>query len=314
MMPETLELDDEPAIPLDEEPEIPLTDEPATETRQPPAPPAEPPAVSLMEILPPDFPLPGLIRFVPNVALRAALDEAARYALAVDIKGGDGLKRADVALTAVRASQKAVEEHFADPREIANRLHKGITSTLAEWLEPGRQALATVGERIKGEHRRLQAIEAEARRKAQEEENRKAREEFAARAREAEQSKAPAAVVQQLQREAETAVAPPVQAPPTAAAPVLKGSTVVENWTATIAGTPRDADQAPDIEALSDAQKVEVLKLLKAILDTRAPLACIALNWSYLRKRAKADKSTLAIPGVESYDAGGVRAKATRTK
>jgi hypothetical protein len=53
---------------------------------------------------------------------------------------------------------------------------------------------------------------------------------------------------------------------------------------------------------------------MKAILDGRAPLAAVEINWSYLNRRAKADKGTLAIPGVEAFEEGSVRAKGSRSK
>jgi hypothetical protein len=269
-------------------------------------------AFPVSQVLPADFELPRLIRFVPNPALRAAVSEAATYALSIEVSGPEGLQRADVAMTALRTAMKGWEDPFAEPKALANQLHKHITGALAEGLEPGAAALKTLGSRIYTEKQRLDAIEREQRQKAQDEANRQARELARREAEAAEKAKAPAPVVEELKRQAQTVTAPPVQA--STPAPKLAGSSVVTTWKARIAGTPPCDDPNPGIEMLSPAQKVEVMKLLKAILDGRAPMAAIDLNWSYLSKRAKADKSTLQIPGIEAFEEGSVRAKGTRAK
>lgn len=294
------------------EPEI--EPEPDVEPEAEPEPePAEPPAaVALMQVLPTDFPLPGLIRFVPDVRLRQAADQATVYALGVEVHGREGLERADVAVTALRTSLKEIEDHFAEPVDTANKLHKRLTGLRADWIERGTAAVKTVGSRIWAEKNRLDAIDREAARKQQEEEDRKAREIARQEAEAAQKAQAPAPVVEELQQRAKTATAPPVQ--PAAPPQKLQGSSVVTTWKARIAGTPGSDDPNPDTEALTPAQRLEVFKLLKAILDGRAPIAAIALNYSYLNKRAKADKSTLQIPGIEAFEEGSVRAKGTRAK
>jgi hypothetical protein len=98
------------------------------------------------------------------------------------------------------------------------------------------------------------------------------------------------------------------------APPKLQGSSVVTTWKARIKGTPGSDDANPEIEDLTPAQRLQVLALLKAILDGSAPIAAIILNYPYLNKRAKADKSTLAIPGIEAFEEGGIRSKGTRGK
>ena len=271
----------------------------------------QPPA-ALMEVLPADFPLPSLIKFVPNPQLRVAADQSAAYALGVEVSGAEGLQRADVALTTLRASLKAIEDHFAEPVEIANKLHKGLTGTRAEWLSRGKQAIETVGRKVYAEQRRLEAIEAEVRRKAQEEADRQAREAARREAEAAAKAKAPAPVVEELNRQAQTATAAPVRT--ATPAPTMRGTSVVSTWKARIAGTPGSDEPNPDISALTPAQRAQVLVLLKAIIDERAPITAIAIDWSYLNKRAKSDKSTLRIPGIEAFEDGGVRAKGTRSK
>lgn len=291
------------------------------ETAEVPAGPAQPatPAASLavMEILPADFPLPILTRFVPDVRLRTAADEAARYALSIEVSGPEGLQAADAALGVIRTSLKDIEDHFAEPKDIANRLHKSITGTLAEWLSTGKGAADTVGRRIYTETQRLKRIEEEARRKAQEEENRRAREEARRRAEEAAKAQAPPAIVENLQKQAEVAQAAPVSTPSMFAgsASVLQHSTLTKRWTCTIAGTPREAEtQQPDTEEMTEAQQATFRELLKAIVEGREPLVAVSPNWKYLNKRAKADEGLFKMTGIDAYDAGGTRAKGARRK
>lgn len=270
--------------------------------------PAEPAA--LMAVLPADFPLPALVEFVPNVALKTWVADSAAAALAVEVHGIDGLEAADRALVQLRASVKGVIEHFAEPTEIANRLHKRLTGLRGEWLEAGEHAEKIVGRRIYIEKAGLEAIEAEARRKVQAEADAKAREEARRKAEEAEKAKAPAPVVENLKREAETATAAPVvSASPSV--PTLKGSTTVITWRARLKGTGGRAEQ-PTIAGMDAAERAHVLDLLKAILEDTAPLAAIELNWRYLDARAKADQKTFNITGIEAYADGGTRAKGGR--
>jgi hypothetical protein len=267
---------------------------------------------ALMQVLPADFPLPNLTRFCPNLALRQAADEAAAYALGVEVAGPEGLQRADAAVTALRGTLKAIEEHFEEPVAIANRLHKQLTGVRGEWLERGAAAVRTIGSRIYAEQRRLDEIERETRRKAQDEADRQAREIARKQADEAAKAKAPEQIVEQMKKQAETATAPPV--PVVAPAPKLQGVSTVTTWKARIAGTPACDEPLSDTEKLTPAQQLEVMKLLKAIIDGRAPMACICLNTAYLTRRAKADKGTLQIPGIEAYEEGGIRSKGMRAK
>jgi len=48
---------------------------------------------------------------------------------------------------------------------------------------------------------------------------------------------------------------------------------------------------------------------MRAIAEGRVPLAAIEINWSYLNKRAGAEKTALAIPGIEAVDEGNARRK-----
>ena len=267
--------------------------------------------VALMEVLPADFPLPALIRFVPDGRLKAAAEQASAYALAVDVAGPEGVQRADLALTALRASQKAIEEHFKEPTSIANQLHKSLTGKCSEWLSPGRSALDTVSKRAYAEQQRLQRIADEARRVEQEEANRVAREVAKREAEAAAKNQAPPQVVQELERRAETATAPPVAAA-ASAPPKLAGSTPVTTWKARPQGTPADAEPNPRIAEMTVEQLAQARVLLRAILDNRAPITAIEICYATLNGRAKADKSTFNIPGFEAFADGGLRAKSSR--
>lgn len=299
------ELDIEPETPsaeLDIEPEAELEIEP---------PPASVNTSALMQVLPADFPLPTLIRFVPDLALRQAVEEAATYALSLDVTGADGLQRADVAVTATRTAMKVVEEHFEEPTAIANRLHKQLTGVRGEWLERGATAVRAVGNRIYAEKQRLDTIERERRRKEQEEADRQAREQARREAEAAERAKAPAPVVEQLKKQAETATAAPVPRQ-TYDMPQTRNTTVT-SYGVRFIGTPAEDDEPnPDVEALSTLQRTQFLELLKAVLDGKAPIAAVAPNWSYLNKRVKADKDTFTMAGLEMFKEGGIRAKGGR--
>lgn len=308
-----IEPDEELAI--EPEPEIAIEpDEPAAPTSQPASVVnvALVPTAALMEVLPADFPLPQLIRFVPDQRLKVATDQAAAYALSLDVTGAEGLQRADLALAAVRTSVKAIEGHFEQPVSIANELHKRLTGKRSEWIADGKAAIDTVGRRVWTEQRRLDAIAADERRKAQEDANRKAREEAEREAAAAKKNQAPAQVVEELEKRAETAVAPPVAAP--LAAPAMKNTTTVTTWKARIKGTPAEADPNPKMAEITGAQRLQVLALMQSVIDGRDPITAFELNWSVLNGRAKADKSTLAIAGIEAFQEGGVRAKGTRNR
>lgn len=317
---EDFELDDDFA--LDPEPQTAETFELTPPPEVIPDPPtaaeiatAFSPSLPLMEVLPADFPLPVLARFVPDVRLKTDVDEATRYALSIDVRGVEGLQAADLALSTLRTSLKGITDHFAEPADIAHQLHKRITGIRSEWTADGENALKVVGRRIYAEGERLRVLAEAERRKAQVEADRLAREEARRRVEEAAQAKAPARVVEEMTRQAETTTAPPVP-PPASTPPPLRGSAPVKTWKARIAGSPAEADPNPSIAELTAAQKAEVWRLLIAIVNSEgdAPLSCIELNWKYLNDRAKSDKSTLAIPGIEAFADGGLRAKASRPK
>lgn len=307
---------DEPELQIEPEPDEDLQIEPEPEPSSDQPAPADTQALArlpLVEILPADFPLPILAKFVPRQELREKVDEASRYALSVTVTGPEGLSRADLALSALRTSLKAIDEHFEEPCRIANDLHKRLTGLRGEWQAEGKIAVQTVGRRVYDEQRRLEAIAAEERRKAQEDADRQARDAARREAEAAAAAKAPEPVVQELQRQAETATAPPVAAS-SYSPPPMKSTSTVERWKVRPKGTPADAEPNPDMAHLTPAQRSCVIELMKAVLDGRAPLILFDINYGELNRRAAAEKTTFALPGFEAFDQGGTRAKGTRAR
>lgn len=271
-------------------------------------PPAPATTLPLADVLPADVPLPALTRFVPDVALRTSAEEAARYALAVDVTGPEGLERADRALTVLRERQKAIGEHFGEPVEIANRLHKRLTALRKEWTAAGEAAIETVGRRVWAEDKRLKDVAAEVQRKAQAEADRQERERLQREADAAAKQQAPAPIVEELKRQAATATAPPVA--PVTTAPVMRGTSTMTTWKARPKETPAEAEPNPKIAEMSAPQLARVKELLADILADKAPITAIEINYTVLNARAKSDKKTFAIAGFEAVEVGSIRAKA----
>jgi len=137
------------------------------------------------------------------------------------------------------------------------------------------------------------------------------REDAAKAAERAAAARAPLEIVEELRREAATATAPPVMVPDLEP-PILRSSSTVTTWKARLVGTSADAEPNPEVVALTPAQRLQVFALLRDILDGKAPLGAIELNWKYLNARAKADRKTMSIAGVEPYQDTGLRAKSGR--
>lgn len=274
----------------------------------------EPEPMPLMQILPADFRLPVLTKFVPDPAIKARLDKALSYAASIEIvgKGRDGIQTADVALSELNAAIAVAEKHFEDPASIAFELHRHVTTTRASWVNQCKDAVKRLGQAIWRETNRLNDEAAAERRRRQDEANRIAREEADREAAKAAANNAPAPVVEKLQERAKTAVAPPV-APP-AAAPPLTDNSVVTTYKARLASTPEDAEElAPALTALTPAEQADVLKLFKAIVDGRTDLlALVSVNYAAINKLAVAQEATFNVPGFVAFKTGGTRKKAAR--
>jgi hypothetical protein len=266
---------------------------------------------ALVEVLGADAALPALVKWVPDTRVRDAALGAATIASTVDVTTEAGFVQADRVLADVRACQKAITEHFAEPKAIAFRLHRRITGIEGEWLSPGEAALRALGGRFYDEQRRRERAAAEARRIAQEEADRIAREAAAREAAEAAAAAVPAPVVEELQARAQTVTAAPVA--PAMPAPKLSGSTAVTTWKVRLSATTGDREPNPEVAVMNAAERANVVELLRWILeapDTR--LAGIEVSWKYWNTRAKADKSTLRVPGIEAFEQGGLRGKGGR--
>lgn len=262
------------------------------------------------DLMPNDFALPALVRFVPNAALREVLERAVEAVVAIDVTAPGGLVAADQALGTVRDAMKAIEAHFDEPKRLAHEEHKRITGKLAEWLQIGEQAVADVGRRLIAENERLTAL---ARENAQREQEALDREASAAARQEATfaaAAGAPAEVVADLERAAEHARATTVA---TVAEPVgLARNTVAKSWKARLVGTRAGDEINPDSDELTPTQIVAFENLLRAVLDGRASRACVSINWKYNNKRASSDKSAMLIPGLEAVQVAGLKAKGGR--
>jgi len=252
----------------------------------------------------PEIDITQLLRFIPDPVLKARV-EAAAEAAQVD-PATDGVEAASAALVPVREAIKEVEERFADPVGLAHSLHKRLTAWRAEFRKPGDDVIASQSRLIRAEEKRLRdKAEAEARAR-QAEADRQARARAAQAAREAKAEGADPGVVDALKRAAKTAAAPPVAV---AEAPALVGMTTTQRWKARFVGTPEDAEPNPGADSYTPRQQHQARKLLRAIADGKVPLAAAPIDWKYLNRRAQAERSTLAIPEVEAFDAGGSRAK-----
>ena len=266
----------------------------------------------LSTILPENFPLLVLLRFLPDVRLKQRLDAAAAEATAIDVRTSpERLAYADQTLATIRAGIAEIDACFREPTSLANQLHKRLTGLRADFTKAGDEALAVVGRRIHAETQRLEALAEQARRAAQAEADRKAREDAERIARDAAKAKAPKAVVEQLRAAAATATASPVPTPQPA--PRLEHSTTAANWKARLAGTPDDAEPNPEIAQLSVAQQQQVREICAKVAAGALPLATIAgINWPMLNQLAKAQKHTFAVEGFEAFNAGSLRGKPRR--
>lgn len=265
--------------------------------------------VPIAEVLPKDFELPALLRFVPNQTLKVALDEATRAAALVDPKGPEGLKAADEALATLRARQKAIMDSFEEPCRLANDLHKRLTSKRAEWTKESAAEVHALGLRIAREVTRIREEEEARKRAEQARADAMERERIAAEAAEAERLGLPAVVVEEKKRQAETATAPPIDFTPRAMETALTHTSVTKSFKARLVGTDPLAEQQPEVGYFTMKQLQSFYLLLQAILDKKAPATFVEMNWSVIDNRAKADKQIFSIPGLELYEHKGTRGK-----
>lgn len=270
----------------------------------------EPEVVSLQirQSLPAGFNLPTLLRFLPDIRLKQRAEAAAEKALAIDVSEEGGLLAADAALVPLRESIEAITRDFEDPTSLANQLHKRLTGLRSDFSKVASAALETVSRRVYAENKRQEAMAAEARRKAQDAADKQAREDAKKAADAAKAAGQSKAVVETLKQQAKTAVAAPVASP--APAPMLASTSTVPKWKVRFVGTPSDGTANPEIDELTAQQQEQMRKVLLAVGNGQLPLAVtLGLNWSYLNKRAVAEKTTFEMLELEAFDEGGTRKK-----
>lgn len=268
---------------------------------------------NLQRALPDSFDLQLLLRFLPDPLLKKKLDAEAARAVQLVVTGPSGLKAADASLVAMRAAIKEIETCFDEPTSLANSLHKRLTGLRSDFCANGEAAIKRLNASVYAENQRVER-EAEAiRRKNQEAADADARKAAFAAAEEAKKTGMPAEVVQEMQAAAQTVTASPIAAPPR---PAMTGSTAAPKWMARLKDTLPEAEPNPDVADMTPAQLASLKELLAAVVGgAESPAAVIkTLNWGYLNTKAKAEKTTLALPGLEAFDAGSVRAKPGRRK
>lgn len=268
--------------------------------------------IPAVEVLPPDFPLPVLTKFVPDVRIRERVLSLAAVAEATSVVGRAGVAQADAALADLRGGIKAIENHFAEPKDVANKLHKRITGLEGDWLERPKDVLASVGKQIVAEQQRLDAADREEARKAQEIADAEVRERTRQAADSAEKGGAAPEIVDRLREQAATAKAAPVSR---AAAPQPKSSTITKTRKVRFASTPAEAEPNPEIKDLSDSQRLDLIQVLKAIIEGKLPIMVVKeIDWSYLNKRAAAEGIEFKVPGLEVFEDSGLRGKPGRRR
>lgn len=271
--------------------------------------------LALVQSLPAGFNLTALLTFLPDVRLKQRLELTATQALAIDVRAECGLEEADAALAPLRNEIRNIElcfdgtERDPGPTVLSNQLHKRLTGLRADFCAFGRDAVDVVGKRIVAEHRRRQVLADEERRQAQVRADEQARADAKRALESAQADGASKGELKELRREVKTAVAPPVAA---VAPPAPQSVAAVAVWRCRVRGTPEDAEPNPDLTELTAPQQEMVLRVLDAIRADPSKLAAIQLNWSYLNKRAAAEKTTFDFPGLEAVDLGGTRAKGRR--
>ena len=261
--------------------------------------------------MPPNFPLHTLLTFVPDVALKNKLAKAAEAALALDVTTDEGMQAADTALVDIKAQVAHIMLCFdgtatdPGPARLAGQLHKRLTGLRGDFCNAGETAATVLDRRLLAEQRRRDALAEQRRREVQEEADRKLREEAKAAAKDARSSGAPRDVVDALKQQAKVGVAPPVSIAPVRG---LSQSAPVQRWKCRLVSTPEDAEPNPEITAMSAHQQEQVRGILGLIATGNVPLAaCRGLDWSYLNKRAAAEKRAFDIPHLEAFDEGGLR-------
>lgn len=262
-----------------------------------------------------DLSMPDLVRllqFVPPVELKHRADAAAAVALAIDVTGVAGVEAADRALAPIRAAIAEIERGFEDPTSLAFQLHRRMTGLRTEFKKLADEALATVGKRIYDEDKRIKDAVAATQLAAQADANAQAREDAARHAEAAAAAGAPAEVVTTMFTAAAAATAPPV--PALARVPQRTTTSSVKKYKARLRSTLPNAEPNPAMNELTASQQAEVRAWMRATANGEpgTKLTYFEISWSDVNADAAKQGTTFACPTLETFDAGGTRAKPGR--
>jgi len=211
-----------------------------------------------------------------EVSLRNELATVKAQA-ALTITDQPSYDRAVEILTGIKTWRKRWEEYWKIPRESAYATWKNITAKIKEADDPAAAVEATVKNRNRVWDEQQERLRQELQRKAEAEARAKEEAERAAQSVEMELAGASDEDIAAVVDAPSTAVAAPVEATYQKASGISRRS----NWKAKVT----------DLKALA-----------KAVGAGKVPVDYILPNQSKLDARAKADQSTLAIPGVVAYD------------
>jgi hypothetical protein len=267
----------------------------------------EPPNLPVVSMLD-GLSLQALLGFLPDVKMKRELTALADAALAVKVEGKAGVEAADAALVPLRDGIKNVMACFAQPVSEANALHKRLTGLRADFIASGEIALDHVGRCIVAETRRLDAEAAAVERQTQMLADESAKKTAAAAVKMAEEQNAPPLVVEALKAQAEVATAPPVALGN--ARPSLKGASISTKRKARLKSSPEGSEPNPATKDLTDAEIPSVMLVLQAIVNGKAPLSYIDLNWGIINRDANA--GAFSVPGLETFEDGSLRKRPSR--
>lgn len=315
----------EPEPPLDEEPEPPVEE---------PEPEAEPePEPEAMERI---GNVAARVMQQPNPerALETRKDSLVQQAAALQVVDAASYeKAADLARTFAGMLDDA--KAYWDPRVAkAHAPWKQACDDRAAFIGPLQAALDALKSRASSwfrteeQKRETERIELERRAREAQETERKRLEAEAQKARAAGKTER-ARELKEEARQVEEAPPPP---PPPSTVPKVKGISQRENWTfritdkkafiAGVAGSDqmlalvdtrltalRDKEQSTEIDEAIYKALIEVREAMANITPATS-IEAVEENAVYLRGRAKADKNTLRLPGVQIYNAGSVAVRA----
>lgn len=216
-------------------------------------------------------------------------------------------------IDAMKAKRKEVEGFFAPMVEAAHAAWKALTEKRRSYTDPLDEAVSALTQKYAAYKRRVdEEVAAERRRQeqeAQERERARLKAEAEERERQAEEARKAAEIAdtreeaQQLEAIADTMAAEATvikQEAATVEAPVLPLSSPIEHV------------KGPSVRANWTFRVTDKMALIKAVAAGQVSPEALETNDTYLRARAKADKDTVRIPGVQFFDAGSVVASRRR--